>query len=296
MEKYELVSDYRCDEQLRESFNKLVINVLEGDFRNWYSRGYWNEKYIPYSFVDQGKVISNVSVSEMSIIIEGKKYKGIQISTVMTDENYRHQGLAKKLMNHIIEKYEDHCDFLYLFANDTVLDFYPKFGFERLDESDFFLDIVKSSIQPNSKAKIKKLSIDAEEDLKLMEKFALNRKPISTILGVESHDSLSMFHFTLVFEESIYYIEELETIVIMEEDKDILHIYDIITLNDQDIKLILESVINESMEKVQFYFTPDFKLEGMTSKVAPFDDDALFIRSKQPVIKGNFIFPLTSHY
>lgn len=45
----------------------------------------------------------------------------------MTHPDYRGQGLAKKLLEHVIAKYEDQYDFLYLFANDTVLDFYPKF-------------------------------------------------------------------------------------------------------------------------------------------------------------------------
>jgi len=39
LKKYELVSDYHYDEQLRESLNELVINVLEGDFRDWYREG-----------------------------------------------------------------------------------------------------------------------------------------------------------------------------------------------------------------------------------------------------------------
>lgn len=58
----------------------------------------------------------------------------------MTHPNYRGQGLAKNLLNHVIAKYEDQYDFLYLFANDTVLDFYPKFGFERIEESSFTVD------------------------------------------------------------------------------------------------------------------------------------------------------------
>lgn len=43
----------------------------------------------------------------------------------MTHPDYRNQGLAAKLLNHIIGKYEKEYDYIYLFANETVLDFYP---------------------------------------------------------------------------------------------------------------------------------------------------------------------------
>jgi len=149
MKKYELVSDYRNNESLKESFNALAIRTFELDFRGWYNKNYWNDKYIPYSFLDEDKIIANASVNKMSIIINGKTYRAIQIGTVMTDENYRNQGLAKQLMQHIMKQHENTCDFIYLFANDTVLDFYPKFDFTRLNESEFSLNLSKSPIQMN---------------------------------------------------------------------------------------------------------------------------------------------------
>jgi len=293
MEKYELVSDYRNNESLKESFNALAMKTFELDFRGWYNRGYWNDKYIPYSFVDEGKVISNASVNKMSIIIDGKMYKGIQIGTVMTDENYRNKGLAKQLMQHIMKEYENTYDFMYLFANDTVLDFYPKFGFTRLHESEFSLDLAKSSIQRSIDAKVKQLTI--ENDLALIEKFAKNRHVNSMILDVENNESLLMFYFTLVFYEAIFYVEDLETIVLLEEEEDTLHIFDIISLNEPDVEAVLASIVNETTKKVIFNFTPVFSIEGMTATIMPNDDDALFVLTKESLLKGNFMFPLTSH-
>ncbi|MEK4715082.1 MULTISPECIES: GNAT family N-acetyltransferase [Sporosarcina] len=293
MGKYELVSDYRNNESLKEKFNTLAMKTFELDFRGWYNKGYWDDKYIPYSFVDEGKVIANASINKMSIVINGKMCGGIQIGTVMTDENYRNQGLAKQLMQHIMKEYENTCDFMYLFANDTVLDFYPKFGFTRLNESEFSLDLAKSSIQMNKDAKVKRLTI--EIDLALLEKFAKNRHVNSTILDVENNESLLMFYFTLAFREAIFYVENLETIVLMEEEEDTLHIFDIISLNVPNIEAVLASIVKETTKKVVFYFTPDFTIEGMTATIMPNDDDALFVLTKKSLLKGNFMFPLTSH-
>lgn len=293
MGKYDLVSDYRNNESLKEKFNTLAMKTFELDFRGWYNKGYWDDKYIPYSFVDEGKVIANASINKMSIVINGKMCEGIQIGTVMTDENYRNQGLAKQLMQHIMKEYENTCDFMYLFANDTVLDFYPKFGFTRLNESEFSLDLAKSSIQMNKDAKVKRLTI--EIDLALLEKFAKNRHVNSTILDVENNESLLMFYFTLAFREAIFYVENLETIVLMEEEEDTLHIFDIISLNVPNIEAVLASIVKETTKKVVFYFTPDFTIEGMTATIMPNDDDALFVLTKKSLLKGNFMFPLTSH-
>ncbi|WP_399632489.1 GNAT family N-acetyltransferase [Sporosarcina sp. SG10008] len=293
MGKYELVSDYRNNESLKENFNTLAMKTFELDFRGWYKKGYWDEKYIPYSFVDEGKVIANASINKMSIVINGKMCEGIQIGTVMTDEDYRNQGLAKQLMQHIMKEYENTCDFMYLFANDTVLDFYPKFGFTRLNESEFSLDLAKSSIQMNKDAKVKRLTI--EIDLALLEKFAENRHVNSTILDVENNESLLMFYFTLAFREAIFYVENLETIVLMEEEEDTLHIFDIISLKVPNIEAVLASIVKETTKKVVFYFTPDFTIEGMTATIMPNDDDALFVLTKKSLLKGNFMFPLTSH-
>lgn len=216
MEKYKLVSDYRHDDRLKESFNDLAIKTFGLDFRDWYNEGYWNDQYIPYSFVQEGKVIANASVYKMSIRINGEQLNGIQIGTVMTDEHYRHQGLAKQLMLHIMKEYEGACDFMYLFANETVLDFYPKFGFTRIHESEFSLDLTASPIQ-RQQTSVQQLTV--EQDLALLEDYAKNRYIHSSMIAVEQNESLLMFYCTLVFPHAIYYLEELETIVFMEEEE-----------------------------------------------------------------------------
>ena len=55
----------------------------------------------------------------------------IQLGTIMTDKNYRNQGLSKYLMNIVLKEFSEKNDEVYLFANDSVLYFYPKFGFQK---------------------------------------------------------------------------------------------------------------------------------------------------------------------
>jgi len=115
------------------------------------------------------------------------------------------------------------------------------------------------------------------------------------MITVEQNESLLMFYFTLVFPHAIYYLEDLETIVFMEEEEGVLNIFDIISLQSIDIEELLAKIVKDTTQKMVFYFTPEFTLNGMTATIQPNDDDALFVLSKKAILQGNFMFPLTSH-
>ena len=88
----------------------------------------------PYVLADGDRVIANVSVNRMDMLWRGQAKQYIQIGTVMTDEAYRGKGLSKFLIETVLHDWKDRCDAIYLFANRTVLDFYPKFGFVKAVE------------------------------------------------------------------------------------------------------------------------------------------------------------------
>lgn len=263
------------------------------DFSSWYGMGYWNDNYIPYSFIDNGNVIANASISKMSVVINDKTYNAIQIGTVMTEEKYRNKGLAKELIVQILESYKDSYDFVYLFANETVLDFYPKFGFCRLDESEYFLALDKSNIQRVNNASPKRLSLD--EDRMLLEDYAKNRYVNTNTVDVKNSKELLMFYFTIVFPKAIYYLEDLETIVLMEHEEETLHLFDIISYHKPQIEIVLSHLIKESTKQVVFHFAPENLIKGMEVNTVSNDDDALFVLSDAPIVKGHFKFPITSH-
>ena len=66
----------------------------------------------------------------MNLIVNDKTVNGIQIGAVGTLPEYRNKGLSKYLMDLVLDKYQDSTDISFLFANETVTEFYPKFGFD----------------------------------------------------------------------------------------------------------------------------------------------------------------------
>ena len=135
----QLVSNYMRDDALRHALNDLTKKTFGFDFESWVTGGYFEGDYIPFSFIEDGKIISNVSANRMSFLQNGVEKNYIQIGTVMTDEAYRRQGLAKKLMDHVVNQYKDSCDGFYLFANLYAVDFYDKCGFSREMEYRYFV-------------------------------------------------------------------------------------------------------------------------------------------------------------
>lgn len=120
----------RNDKVLVESFYALAEDTFGLQLKAWADAGFWTSSYKCFAFVDDGKVVANVSGSTVTLFIDGKNVKAVQIGTVMTHPSYRGRGLSRQLMHTLLGHY-DEVDLFYLFANSTVLDFYPKFGFEK---------------------------------------------------------------------------------------------------------------------------------------------------------------------
>jgi len=137
-EKFSFIKAYQHNNELRKSFNDLSKTIHAIDFEDWYENGYWKSNYIPYSVFDKTTMVSNVSVSPMQFSYDNKTYNLLQIGTVMTKESYRNNGLIRGLLHEIELDYQDKTDGIFLFANDHVLDFYPKFGYKKYKEYEYF--------------------------------------------------------------------------------------------------------------------------------------------------------------
>lgn len=295
MTNYLLVSDYKHHKVYRESFNKLAKLVFGIDFSNWYEKGYWNDDYICYSFVNKEQIIANAAINKMTIVLNNQEYKAIQVGTVMTHPSYRNQGLSRKLLNYIIVKYEGEYDFIYLFANDSVLDFYPKFGFNKVLESSFTINTSSFKKQQAKSDLLRRLNINDQEDFQKIKDFAKKRVPVSSTLSVKNNGHLLMFYIIQVFHDAIYYSEEDDVILLLKQDTTHLHIFDIISQKKIDLDKILNKIVSEHTEQVHFHFTPDYDCKKFHIEYITSNEDTLFIRPLLKKVPKHFLFPLTSH-
>lgn len=138
----EQIHNYMEDAVLRHKLNDLTQKTFGFDFENWVTGGYFEGDYIPYSFMEHGKVVSNVSANRMQFIQNGVTREFIQIGTVMTDKAYQNQGLAKKLMEHVMAQYEGRCDGIYLFSDLGALGFYRGKALESIEKEKLFFPLL----------------------------------------------------------------------------------------------------------------------------------------------------------
>jgi GNAT superfamily N-acetyltransferase len=279
MDGLKLVKNYRDDKQLRNSFNQLAMDTFGIEFETWYRHGYWTEKYQPYSFIDHGRVAANVSVNLMDLVINGVKSKAIQIGTVMTHPDYRNKGLSRKLMEIVLEDFKE-ADVFYLFANQSVLEYYPKFDFYSMEEVQFSMEFDGALVAAHSN--IRKLDGRQKEDLAFIYSLAANRMPVSKVFATAGTEELLMFYCSMVFSHALYYLEKEKALVIFEKDEDTLHLYDIVSQEDIDILTIIRRIAASSTKKVVFHFHPDDRKLPLVKE--PYrSDTVLFIKNMRDV-------------
>jgi predicted GNAT family N-acyltransferase len=284
------LKDYKNNELLRNSFNQLAFNTFGIQFETWYQHGYWTEKYIPYSFIDNGRVVANASVNLITLVIHGELIRAVQIGTVMTHPDYRNRGLSRRLMEMVLEDYKE-VDLVYLFANQSVLDFYPKFGFEALEEVQFSMEYSHGAME---RAGIRKLDGGNEEDLRFIFELAANRKPVSKIVGASGTEELLMFYCLMVFPQDLYYLEEEQALVIYQMEENVLHVYDVVSSKEIDELEILRKIAEPNVNKIIFHYHLDNR--EVPSIEEPYQSsNTLFVKKLTEVdLPEGFKHPITS--
>lgn len=254
---YRLVVDYKDDNQLRKSFNSLTQETYGFDFEDWYHNGYWEDRYIPYSLVDGPNVVSNVSVNVIDFMVADVKRTYLQIGTVMTQEGYRNQGLNRILMNKVLEDWRDKVDLIYLFANDTVLDFYPKFGFTQVNEYQYSM-----KIGPEHKylPDFMKLNMSQKENQDLLWEMVNQSHHFADITMI-NNAALIMFYCTSFMSQDVYYLKKYDAIVVADFNDDVLFLNDIFCAKEISLDEIISLLINKEVKKVVLGFTPKDKVQ-----------------------------------
>ncbi|MFT8314274.1 MAG: GNAT family N-acetyltransferase [Clostridium sp.] len=289
--KYTFIKEFKDNTLLRNSYNALTQKTYEFNFEQWYQEGYWGSGYKPYSLLDGENIVANVSASIVDCLVLGEAKRYIQIGTVMTDSAYQNQGLARYLMEKVIEEWKNKCDMIYLFANDSVLDFYPKFGFTAANEYQYSKTITKD----NEVIVAEKLDMSLDNNRELVEERVANSISISKLTMLKNV-GLIMFYCTSFMRDKVYYLREQDVIVIAEFKGDTLYLQDIFSLSEVDLDNIIKSLTNKEIKTVVLGFTPN-DVDGYYVNLLQEDNTTLFVmKDKSDLFQDNkLMFPILSH-
>lgn len=282
----EIIKNYRTNEILRHSFNKLSENTFGINFENWYQNGFWNDLYIPYSITENNEIIANVSVNLIDIRSNERTLHLIQLGTVMTKEEYRNQGLIRKIISEIEKDFSDKVDGMFLFANNEVLDFYPKFGFKKAKEFQY-----SKQVNNTQKTSIKHLPMKCKNEWDVLVN-AINSNKFCGEFDMINNSDLVMFYVSNFMQDNIYYNDALNAYVIAEIDAENLFIHNVFADSHIELDKIIAS-FGDSIKSVTLGFVPK-NANGYEVKELKEDDTTLFLRGFSFENK-KLMFPTLSH-
>ncbi len=266
---YQIVSGYRQDDALRKSFDELAQRTFGISFENWYQRGFWTDRYEPWSVAADGRIIANVSVNRMNMRILGQEKRLIQLGTVMTDEAYRGRGLIRLLMERIFAEYAD-CDGIFLFANDTVLDFYPKFDFRRGVEHTWSKAVSFAGVQTMERVNME----DPHQWQRL--KAAMEQSKFCSGCDMLENPGLPFFYIFAELGDCVYYSRELDAWAIAPRVGEMLHIYSILSPKPVSIDAVA-AAFGSGFDRVELGFAPEDP-SGWDRRILQEKNSTFFVR------------------
>ena len=297
--KYEFGNKVRDNDTLRASFNELTRQTFGFDFVGWYEARQWGDFYIPHVLLDGEKVVSNVSVNIMQFDVQGVKKNYIQLGTVMTDNAYRGQGLNREIMERIMAEHKDKVDGIYLFGNDDVVSYYPKFGFKPAKEYEYYLtcgDTSNVEVYVLEKVDMQDKA-QAEKFYDFMCAYEVDANKLNQNDAMYMNENVNLFQFWLGagYGDCVYYLPETNAYAILEVDGGRVLICQIFGKAEVDILRLVKAIHPEYTEVVLGY-TPVHK-EKYSVREHKEEDCTMFIIGEDLACMEDekIMFPVLSH-
>ena len=137
---------------------------------------------------------------------------------------------------------------------------------------------------PLESAHMRKLDVTDAEDLQLIQQFASQRLPVSKRFATDHTPGIFMFYCLNVFNDDIYYLENEKVIVIYQKENENINLFDVVSLNEINMRDIVNQIADTDTNKVTFHFTPDVSEIELKSTLT---DEGLFVRTP-----GDHIYPI----
>ncbi|MCP4397884.1 MAG: GNAT family N-acetyltransferase [bacterium] len=292
-EKMKSITDYKNNDELRRKFNNFTQEIFGFDFEAWYQKGFWDDRYICHSFLEDGQIISNVSTTRFELLIHGKKFNTLQIGTVMTKNEFRGKGLGVTLIKNVIDQYESECDFFYLFGHKNVWEYYKKQHFIPIHEF-YYSSEVKNGCRKTTH--LRRLDLSNNTDLETIIRLTEKRVPVSSTFGVLNDTSIFLFYCLYEFSQNLLYADTKDCLLVFTVENQDLHLYDVLCESELSFTEITDLLNSEDIEikRIVFHYTPsysDINIEPTGIK----SGDKMFFKGNRSILPLKFTYPKIAH-
>lgn len=278
---FEYVTDYRDDAELRGQFDELTREVFEGfSLEPWYQSGYWDDTYVCHSLLDRvtREMVANVSVSRLAMRVQGRELLGFQVGTVATRKSFRGRGLSRLLFRKVLHLVGPRP--LFLFANESVLDFYPKFGFRQVPAQ----SLAVSQPSPEKSWSWTPARLDNPRVCQLIR----GERIASEVFDVLS-PALNLFHLQAFHRKHLYLSEDEEVLLVAERQGSQLDVHGLFASLRPDPEWLLGQLSWPGCETIRYHFEPDGF--GLPYTRQPSEDRCFFVNKSFPTTSRDWYFP-----
>lgn len=134
---FDYIKGFTGVDHQRALFDNLAGETFGGlSFEGWYRAGLWPDSSVPYMLTNGNTAVAALLVMYLTIRIGGIDKRCAQLSTVMCRKSHRGMGLMRFIMERALEDTRG-CDMVFLYGNDSVTSFYPRFGFAAQTEYEY---------------------------------------------------------------------------------------------------------------------------------------------------------------
>lgn len=267
----QIVKHYRDNEVLRASFNTLAKATFGLNFEPWYQMGFWGGNYEPYSILEDGKIVANVSLNRTDMVIGGQRKRLYQLGTVMTYPEYRNRGYIRCLMAEI-EKDTAGADGVYLFANDSVLELYPKFGFRQ--DREFCYSRPVSQAGPGRMVRIPMNKPENRNRLAV----AMAESAFRSACAMVDNPGLVFFYAAQFMQENVFFCAGLNAWAIAEVEDGILTLHAVFGPEETSLEAVIAAFGPDVTEAVLGFAPVD--PEGWTCREYHEEDCTFFTKGE----------------
>ncbi len=224
--------------------NALMRRVFDFDFDFWYHLGYWTPAYESSSMIDENRMLAHVGLCRLRLRVAGREFSSIQLNGVCSSPEERGKGHVRRLLDGVLRRYSGTPAFL--FANGSVTEFYPKFGFRPVRESTPVAEEpIDNGFAPEKCA--------PEELRNLAEK---RRRPASDVFDVLDGGEIRCFHLLSDCAEMLYRLAP-DLAVAAEQEGETLKLYEIFTARPVNWTTLRALLPFRGVRRIEFGFSPD---------------------------------------
>jgi predicted N-acetyltransferase YhbS len=256
----------------------------------WLDRGGWTTDYEVFALLDGDQIVSSVGRSRMQLIHNGHAVAGYQLGAVGTLPHYRGRGLARRLMDEIVGELDHPDQPIILYANDSVVDFYPRFGFRRIAQKQSVADV---SIAPAKMPAARFDPGDAAHRPKLRNLFG-RAMPIRGPLSAANYYSIALWHLSCS-PISAFWLPEFDALVAATTKNERLIVHDVIAARPFDLNGALPRLIERPVTRVEFCFDTEDGWATAPCSLLDDSDEPLFVRGASASIVGPVRLPSLAH-